>query len=401
MAARPAGRRTDEGGSFDVLVVGGGPAGAAAALALARAGRSVLLADAGTGPPKTGESLPSAARVLLHDLGAGDRPLSDGHLPCYANLSAWGSPALDRIDFIRDPNGPGWHLDRRRFDRALRAEARAAGAEVAERTSVRRVARRPDGGWTVALRGAPPVRGRVPEPVAGPGPEVGPPAERVVRCAWLVDASGRGRAVAAPHRAGHRRTDRLVASCLELAPAATGRPGEQSSLVEAAEDGWWYTTLLPGGRRLVAYFTDADLAPPTPRDAADLARLLARTSHVAPRAAAHPLPAQARPRRAPAHSAHLDSPVGEGWIAVGDAATAFDPISSQGVLTALHTGMAGARALHRHLAGDDDALSSYRTDVTALLAAYRRNHLAVYALEQRWYDHPFWQRRHPTLTTEQ
>ncbi|KJK55582.1 oxidoreductase [Saccharothrix sp. ST-888] len=368
-------------------MVGGGPAGSAAALTLARAGRSVLLADAGTGPPKIGESLPSAARVLLRDLGAGDRPVSDGHLPCYANLSSWGSPALDRLDFIRDPNGPGWHLDRRRFDRVLREEARAAGAEMAERTSVRRVARRPEGGWTVTLRGAPSVRGRV----------AGPAAERVVRCAWLVDASGRGRAIAAPRRAGHRRTDRLVASCLELAPA-TGRPGEQSSLVEATEDGWWYTTLLPEGRRLVAYFTDADLAPPAPRDAADFTRLLARTSHIAPRAEAHPLPAQARTRRAPAHSAHLDSPVGEGWIAVGDAATAFDPISSQGILTALYTGMAGARALNRHLAGDDGALSSYRTDVAALLAAYRRNHLAVYALEQRWYDHPFWQRRHPTLT---
>ncbi|GJF32142.1 alkylhalidase-like protein [Kitasatospora sp. NE20-6] len=398
-AARPSGHRGGARDHVDVLVVGGGPAGAAAALTLARAGRSVLLADAGTGPPKIGEALPSAARVLLHDLGTGDRPVRDGHLPCYANLSAWGSPALHRLDFIRDPNGPGWHLDRHRFDRALREEAAAAGAHLALHTAVRRAARRPDGGWTVTLQATRPEPGHLPEPAPTPTPAPAPaPApERTVRCTWLVDAGGRRRTVAA-RAADHHRTDRLVASCLELPPTGDGRAGDRSSLVEAAEDGWWYTALLPRGRRLVAYFTDADLGPPAPRDTAALARLLARTEHVAALAAAHPLPATARPRRAPAHSVHLDRPTGDGWIAVGDAATAFDPISSQGILTALYTGMAGARALDRHLDGDTDAddgaLAAYRTNAAGLLAAYRHNHHAVYALERRWQDRPFWARRH-------
>ncbi|MEU1287672.1 FAD-dependent monooxygenase [Kitasatospora sp. NPDC005856] len=357
----------------DVVVAGGGPAGCAAALTLARAGRSVLLADAGGGPPRLGEALPSAARVLLHDLGVGERPVAAGHLPCYANLSSWGSAALYGTDFIRDPNGPGWHLDRARFDHALRRAADEAGAELAERTTVRPHGRRADGTWTVALRGA----GREPD--------------RPVRCRWLVDASGRTRAVAARCGSVRRRTDRLVASWLELPPAASA--AETSSLVESAADGWWYTALLPTGSRLVAYFTDADLTPPGHEE---FRHLLRRTHHVAPRTAAHPRPPVPAPRRAPADSCHLDDPVGDGWLAVGDAATAFDPISSQGILTALHTGMTGARALNAHLDGDPAALDTYRTNVHALLAAYRRNHHTVYEQERRWADRPFWRRRHTT-----
>ncbi|MFI5529881.1 FAD-dependent oxidoreductase [Kitasatospora sp. NPDC051853] len=357
---------------YDVLVAGGGPAGAATALALAGAGRSVLLADAGSGPAKPGESLPSVARVLLADLGAGGLPLAEGHLPCYAHRSAWGSPALGCTDFIRDPRGPGWHLDRARFDAALRTAAGRAGAAVAERTTVRAVARRPEGGWTVTLHGGGTVRR--------------------VHCRWLVDAAGRRRTVAARLRVARRRTDRLVAVRLELEPPPGGVT-DGGSLVEAAPDGWWYTAPMPGGRRLLSYFTDADLAGPT--GPAAFRRLLDRTTHTARLAAAHPAPpGDALPRRAPAHSAQLDVPLGPDWLAVGDAATAFDPVSAQGVLTALHTGASAGRALHAHLAGDGAALTAHQQNTDALRAAYRRNRHAVYAQERRWPDRPFWQRRH-------
>lgn len=366
---------------YEVVVAGGGPAGAAAALTLAREGRSVLLADAGTGPAKVGESLPSATRSLLRDLGAAEEALGTGHLPCYANLSAWGSSALGSVDFINDPNGPGWHLDRPLFDRGLREAARAAGARLRERTAVRIRSRRSDGGWTLALR------------------ETGrrSPAEAAVRCDWLVDATGRSRAVASRRRAGHHIGDRLFATHLQLEPAASPAVSpagaQSSSLVESTADGWWYTTVLPGGGRLVVYFTDSDLAAPGLRSARGFGELLRQTRHIADRIAAHPFPPGVVPRRAPAHTTRLDTPHGDRWVAVGDAAATFDPVSSQGIITALYTGMTAARSLHAHLCGDDRALTGYRTGVTALFAAYERNRRTVYAQERRWADRPFWHRR--------
>ncbi|MEV4559307.1 tryptophan 7-halogenase [Kitasatospora sp. NPDC049285] len=356
---------------YDVVVAGGGPAGAAAALALVRAGRTVLLADAGRGPVPVGEALPAVARVLLGDLGA-SAVLTDGHLPCPANRSAWGTPELGAVDAILDPHGHGWHLDRPLFDRRLRAQARAQGARLAPRTVARPAARAADGTWTVELRGD--------------------GHRRAVRCRWIVDATGRRAAVATACGARRLVRDGLVAVHLTLDPPAS-RPADTTTTVEAAPDGWWYTAPLPSGRRLLAWYTDADL-PGASRERPGFEARLAATRHVNSLAAAHPWPPDARPRRAPAHTARLDTAYGDGWTAAGDAAAAFDPLSSQGILTALFTGLHAGRAVHAHLAGDPHALPAYTDTLTAVGAHYLRNHRTHYTREQRWPDRPFWHRRH-------
>jgi flavin-dependent dehydrogenase len=94
-----------------------------------------------------------------------------------------------------------------------------------------------------------------------------------------------------------------------------------------------------------------------------------------------------------AHGARLECPVGRDWIAVGDAALAFDPLASQGLFNALHTGLAGAEAAHRHLAGDSGALPSYAEELRQVSEVYDAHRAAWYGIERRWRDRPFWQRR--------
>jgi 2-polyprenyl-6-methoxyphenol hydroxylase-like FAD-dependent oxidoreductase len=128
---------------YAAVVAGGGPAGSAASLALARLGRRVLLVDSGNSTPAVGEALPPVGRALLGELGLLDGFLRQGHAPSHGNASAWGSDTLATHDFLFGLHGHGWHLDRARFDAGLRDAARAAGADVlsparvagAERTS--------------------------------------------------------------------------------------------------------------------------------------------------------------------------------------------------------------------------------------------------------------------------
>jgi flavin-dependent dehydrogenase len=371
---------------YEVVIVGGGPAGAAAALWLARAGRRVLMIEAAhPNTFKIGEALPPAARPILQDLGVWSSFVNDGHLPCYGNLSAWGADLLQSTDFIYDPNGHGWHLDRARFDALLREAAREAGAEVQTATSLKQLTYTA-GCWHLIL--------------------AGPNDKAEARCHWLVDATGRRSTVARRCGVRHRQDDRLIAFfALFHQPASlTDTDQDSRTLIEAAPDGWWYTALLPSKQRVVAYLTDVDLVEPrTMRTQKGYLSLLGRTEHVRALLAAHEYSIESVPKGIAASSARLNQFSGKGWLATGDAALSFDPLSSQGILTAIYTGSEAGQTLVAQTSGDSDALTRYSARLQTIYDAYLQNLSTYYTLEERWSDRPFWQRRrasHSTATTD-
>ena len=371
----------------DVVVLGGGPAGAAAAIALARAGVSVAIIERSRyEEPRIGETLPPSARPLLAGLGVWERFASAGHLPAPGVVSVWGEDEPFESHFIFNANGHGWHLDRQRFDAMLATAADSAGARLYRGARLRSCLPLTRG-WQIELTSDAPDDRRV----------------HRIEARLVVDATGRGAAFARQQGAKRFAVDRLVGLAGVVAPRTRGRGcptaahndcgGDAWTLVEACSDGWWYSALLPTGRWIAVYMTDADLLQRGRGSwRAFWQARLQETTHT--RARLETLDLDAAPCAIAASSSRLDRVSGDRWFAIGDAAIARDPLSAQGLVHALASGMHAGEAAIRRLGGDAAAPDEYAARSDDLFREYTRLRAEHYAREQRWSQSDFWRRRH-------
>lgn len=355
----------------DVVILGAGPAGATTAINLAPFQRVVLVERRAEVVPRVGESLVPAARRLFADMGLLDCFLAEQHEPWYCNRSVWGRADPEEKDFLRDPDGPGWHLDRRRFESWLRAIAIERGAELLTPATLDQLERRDDK-WFVRLK------------------TDDAPVE--LTACFVIDAGGQSAPVARKLGLRQRVDQSLVCCWMYGRDESAGARG--MTYVEAVRDGWFYTAPVPEGRRILAFHTDADLP---------LARAISKPNGLLEWLEAAPGLASlldgvgfvpdGETKVTSVRSAVLEPAAGEGWLAVGDAAISFDPLASQGLFNALFTGLAAAEATDSYLRGDRSSLAQYKEVIRSIFEAYRSRLAAVYAAEKRWPEAPFWQRR--------
>jgi flavin-dependent dehydrogenase len=81
---------------------------------------------------------------------------------------------------------------------------------------------------------------------------------------------------------------------------------------------------------------------------------------------------------------------GDGWLACGDAALSFDPVSGYGMLAAIYQGALASDYVAGALEGQPAAPADYSSRLGRLRATYCWRHRDVYWSERRWRSMPFW-----------
>jgi len=350
----------------EVVVVGGGPAGAALAIGLARLGRDVLVLERAPSWRwrACGVFTSPATASALRRVGLEAGELAALARPIPAMRVETASGIRFRLTYGDDGSlrSPAVGLDRSFLDPLLLSQARDAGAEVREGATVRDVdvadgrVGLADGGLVEAqvVVGAEGIRSIVARQAG------------VDRAAFLAPRTGLTFHVADPSPDEGRDARMIVfdGGYVGLAPV----PGGRVNVGIVLGPRWRERLRSAGAADVVAGILRR--TPPAPDDPVDWA--IAGGEPCDPIEGAAPIGHRVSRRHGPR------------WLLVGDAAGFLDPFTGEGLHRALVSAELATRAIDRHLHGDHDALSAY----DRAMAAHFRSKDAVSLLVQAFLSRP-------------
>jgi len=322
------------------------------ALRLAQLGRSVVLIEKSPFPRRhIGESLTGGVFPLLDVLGVLPQVEAAGFIKAPLSTVFWAGQLNSR-----ESHG-GYQIDRSVFDDLLLAEARSAGVSVKQPARLRNLTM--ESVWNVELQQG-----------------------EVLRAKFVAAATGRNSIL------GSKKIAR-GAQTIALYSYWTGvNPEEGETLVEAGRSQWYWAAPLPDGTFNAAVFVDKENA---------------RKEHYSELIShSHLLSSRLRKGvRGEVFACDATAFVDEEIVTphsinVGDAALTIDPLSSQGVQTAVGTAIHAAIVINTILDRSNDtsmAIGFYRRRIMESAQFHSRSAAIQYREHCRFSPSTFWHRR--------
>ena len=331
--------------TYDVAIIGGGPAGSTAAALLARAGRRVLVLERDKFPRfHIGESLLPFSMQAFTRLGLHEKFAKAGFMDKFGG-EMYGACGGDGVKFyfedgFRSQTDRSYQVTRADFDKLLLDHAAELGAEVREETGVDNIEFSEEAATLKISR-----RDELP---LVPGRAEARPSEISAR--YVIDASGRNSILSAKFKLkkNYEHLQKVsVFAHYDGMTRAEGRDGTLTRMVRAI-DRWFWVIPLSATRTSVGVVLDGEVykkSKLSPEDFLEraiqeqplLMEQMRRAERVTP------------VRTAADFSYRSTRLYGDRWMLAGDAAGFIDPVFSSGVFLAVLAGEQAADALHEVL----------------------------------------------------
>lgn len=341
---------------YDVVVVGGGPAGATVSGLLSKWGRRVLLLEKEKFPRyHIGESLIPGVMSVIEELGATRVVEELGAIRKYGISLVWGEnsePWNIRFDEI-SPHPYAYEVKRAEFDNMLLAHTRRLGTTVIEEANVRDALF--EGDRCTGVRYGPLHSDDVID----------------IHAPFIIDASGQAKIMARRFEAvgWHSDLKNLAAWTYFQGGSRYDAQAAGNIVIETSPPGWLWMIPFSDTTCSVGYvapseeFAASRLSPAATLhqridEAQEIKRLLTGAVEVS------------QVRTAKDWSYTCERMSGPGFVQIGDAAAFIDPLFSTGVMLAMKSGSAAARAVHNILDKPDSETlirQSYEDEYRAFL----------------------------------
>jgi halogenation protein CepH len=363
---------------YDVVVVGGGPAGSTLAALVAMQGHRVLVLEKENFPRyQIGESLlPSTVHGVCRLTGAAEELARAGFPLKRGGTFRWGATpepwtfAFSVSSRMAGPTSFAYQVERSRFDEILLRNARRVGAEVREGCSVTDVIE--EGDRVVGVRYTD-ADGN----------------ERAAAASFVVDAGGNKSRIY-QRVGGTRQYSEFFRSLALFGYFEGGKrmpaPNQNNILCVAFDSGWFWYIPLSDTLTSVGAVVRAEIAEKVQGDSEQAMKALVEecpmiSEYLAPaRRVTTGQYGQLRVRKD--YSYHQTAFWRPGMVLVGDAACFVDPVFSSGVHLATYSALLAARSINSTLAGIVDE----KTAMQEFEARYRREYGVFYEFLVSFYE---------------
>lgn len=369
---------------FDAVIVGGGMAGSVCAAMLAQRGwRIALIEKCRFDLPRIGEvcsprlleELRSACGIdLLADASPNGRissPIETG----IAFQVCWGESG-DHLPGATSAAATHIRVDRRWIDHRLFEHARQCGVHTYCSARISHAQRNAET-WLFRIHSE----------------------QTTIHATARLAIEATGRTVYSPFPTARGRVfnDSTIAFACRIPDDTSPLPNKVVNL-ETDSNGWWYSSRLPSGERLVVYFTDRDLLPHKRSLRSEwLKRSVAQTQFISTLVEHHFSGSHIEVwSRHDARMSIRRQCSGIGWITIGDAQMALDPLSGQGMLESVRSAQLCMPVVVNALTDRQSRIDHSR--LARQTAARYNQHLMQcqlhYDSERSWSGQLYWQRRH-------